>query len=179
MAPTKKSKKNKKPITKKSVAKKTTTAAKKSSVKVAKKAITSKNVAKTAKTAKTAKKKAISTKLASKKATSVQKPVVTKPKGTAWLQPLDDRILVELVKIDEVSPGGIILVDSSIQPDNLQGVVLAIGRGHQNKKGHIRPLDVKIGDKIVFSKYAGDKISQDGVNFVVIRETEVLGFAAN
>jgi chaperonin GroES len=54
-----------------------------------------------------------------------------------------------------------------------------VGRGHQSKKGRIRPVEVTVGDKIIFSKYAGDKISQDGVNFVVIRETEILGLAAN
>ncbi len=103
----------------------------------------------------------------------------TGPKGKAWLKPLDDRLLVEVAEVATTTPGGIVLVDSSSQPDNTQGYVLAVGRGHQNKKGRIRPVEVNVGDKIIFSKYAGDKVSLDGVNFVIIRETEILGFAAN
>lgn len=107
------------------------------------------------------------------------KPKALTPKGSAWLQPLDDRILVELCEEPQVSPGGIILVDSSTQPDNVQGLVLAVGRGHQSKKGRIRPVEVKKGDKIIFSKYSGDKVSLHGVNFVIIRESEILGFASH
>lgn len=103
---------------------------------------------------------------------------VIKPKGKAWLRPLDDRLLIELIEVAPVSPNGLIIIDSSNQPDNLQGVVLAVGRGHQNKKGRIRPIEVKTGDQVIFSKYAGDKIVKDGVNFVIIRESEILGFSA-
>lgn len=114
------------------------------------------------------------------KVASAKKPSKPQgPKGKAWLLPLDDRILVEIAEMAPVSPGGIILVDSSYQPENVHGHVIAVGRGHQSKKGRIRPTDVKVGDKIIFSKYAGDKVSHDGVNFVIIRETEVLGFASN
>ncbi len=95
----------------------------------------------------------------------------------AWLHPLDDRLLIELVEEPQVSPGGIILIDSSQQPENLQGVVLAVGRGHQNKKGRLRPIETKAGDKVIFSKFSGDKITQNGVNFVIIRESEILGYA--
>lgn len=124
--------------------------------------------------------------LSTKKSTSVNKTSTriathtsAKAKGTAWLQPLDDRLLVEIVEEPKVSPGGIILIDSSEQPENLHGIVLSIGRGHQNKKGKIRPIEAKKGDKIIFSKYSGDKITKDGVNFVVIRESDVLGFSSN
>lgn len=114
------------------------------------------------------------------KAKGTNKEIPTKkPKGQAWMKPLDDRILIEVVEESSVSPGGIILVDSSIKPENIQGFVIAVGRGHQTKKGRIHPVEVKAGDKIIFSKYAGDKVSQDGVNFVIIRESEILGLASN
>lgn len=123
--------------------------------------------------------------LSNKKSTGVDKalarvaPTSAKAKGIAWLQPLDDRLLVEIVEEPKVSPGGIILIDSTEQPENLHGIVLSIGRGHQTKKGKIRPIEAKKGDKIIFSKYSGDKITKDGVNFVVIRESDVLGFSSN
>ncbi len=175
----------------------------KKTVKAKPKAVAAKPTKKTAAVKKTARpkaakapiKKRVVTKSAAKKATikksatpkaAVSKPSKTtkiakpsSPKGKTWLQPLDDRILVEVAEQDQVSPGGIVLIDSSTQPDNVQGFVVAVGRGHQNKKGRIRPIELKAGDKIIFSKYAGDKVSQDGVNFVIIRETEVLGFASN
>lgn len=134
---------------------------------------------------KTAKKSAgLSKAKASPKPKAPAKPTTTSkktsaPKGVAWMQPLDDRILVEIADSEQVTPGGIVLIDSSNQPENMHGYVVAVGRGHQSKKGRIRPIEVKAGDKIIFSKYAGDKVSYDGVNFVIIRETEVLGFAAN
>lgn len=112
-------------------------------------------------------------------APSVSNKVSSKPKGKAWLRPLDDRLLIEIAEEPKQTPGGIILIDSTEQAENLRGFVIAIGRGHQNKKGRIRPIEAKAGDKVIFSKYAGDKISHDGVNFVVIRETDILGFASN
>lgn len=96
----------------------------------------------------------------------------------AWLHPLDNRLLIQVIEKEEITAGGIVLTDGSSQVNNLEGVVLAVGRGHQNKKGKIQPIEAKTGDKVIFSKYAGDKLSLDGVNFVVIRETEILGFAA-
>lgn len=123
----------------------------------------------------------VAAKTTSKKsmAPSVSNKMSSKPKGKAWLNPLDDRLLIEILEEPKQSPGGIILIDSTEQAENLRGFVIAIGRGHQNKKGRIRPIEAKAGDKVIFSKYAGDKISHDGVNFVVIRETDILGFASN
>lgn len=112
-------------------------------------------------------------------APSVSSKLSSKPKGRAWLHPLDDRLLIEVTEEPKQTTGGIILIDSTEQAENLRGFVIAIGRGHQGKKGRIRPIEAKAGDKVIFSKYAGDKITHDGVNFVVIRETDILGFASN
>lgn len=109
----------------------------------------------------------------------ISRKASAKPKGKTWLQPLDDRLLIEVAEQPKQTPGGIIIVDSAETTENLRGFVIAVGRGHQNKKGRIRPIEAKAGDKVIFSKYAGDKISHDGVNFVVIRETDILGFASN
>ncbi len=102
-----------------------------------------------------------------------------KPKGTAWLQPLDDRLLIEIIDEPKQTSGGLILVDTTEQNENLQGFVIKVGRGHQNKKGRVRPIEAKAGDRVIFSKYAGDKVTHDGIKFVILRETEVLGFAAH
>jgi chaperonin GroES len=171
----------KKAVAPKAKAKTVKKAAAPKKTKITKKTISTKS--KTSKaSAKPAPKAAAQTKKPIKSAAPSKKTTLTKsqgPKAKAWMKPLDDRILVELVDAEQVSPGGIILVDSSIQPENLEGYVTAIGRGHQNKKGRIRPVELKVGDKVLFSKYAGDKVSHNGVNFVIIRESEVLGFAAN
>lgn len=123
----------------------------------------------------------VATKSSSKNklASSVSHKMISKPKGTAWLRPLDDRLLIEIAEEPKQTPGGIILIDSTETTENMRGFVIAVGRGHQSKKGRIRPIEAKAGDKVIFSKYAGDKISHDGVNFVVIRETDILGFASN
>jgi len=162
-----KAKSSKKKLTKNSPIKSKLAVKQKSSIKKAK----SKNTTSVKTTAKISKKNKIVEK--------DSKKLSTKPKGKAWLRPLDDRLLIEITDEPKKSPGGIILIDSTEQVENLQGFVIAVGRGHQGKKGRIRPIEAKTGDKVIFSKYSGDKISHDGVNFVVIRETDVLGFASN
>ncbi|MEE9148282.1 MAG: co-chaperone GroES [Candidatus Tectomicrobia bacterium] len=91
------------------------------------------------------------------------------------LRPLHDRMLVKrLDEVEEQSQGGIIIPDTAKEKPQ-QATVLAIGTGRITDDGQVQPLDVKAGDKVVFSKYAGTEVKIDGDELLVIREDDVLG----
>lgn len=98
--------------------------------------------------------------------------------GTLSFSPLDDRIVIEHVKRDERTPGGLYIPDSAQEKPN-SGRVVAVGRGHRDAKGRIRPCDVKVGDTVLFTAWSGAEIELDGVKFVVLREPELLGVTGN
>lgn len=88
-------------------------------------------------------------------------------------RPLFDRILIRRVDSQERTPGGLFLPESAKEKP-LQGEVLAVGNGSRNDRGELRPLDVKVGDRILFGKYAGDEIKIKGEEFLILREEDVL-----
>lgn len=90
------------------------------------------------------------------------------------LTPLDDRLLVMVKGPSETTPGGIIIPGVVSERPN-QGQVLAHGRGRRNKKGQVRPLDVQVGDSVMFSDYAGTPITLKGADLLILREEDVLG----
>ena len=91
------------------------------------------------------------------------------------LRPLHDRILVKrLEENEEKSVGGIIIPDTAKEKPQ-QASVLAVGAGRITEDGKVQPMDVKAGDKVVFSKYAGTEVKVDGDELLVIREDDVLG----
>jgi chaperonin GroES len=91
------------------------------------------------------------------------------------LRPLHDRILVKrLDESAEQSIGGIIIPDTAKEKPQ-QAEVLACGDGRITEDGKVQPMDVKAGDKVVFSKYAGTEVKIDGDELLVIREDDVLG----
>lgn len=90
------------------------------------------------------------------------------------MTPLDDRLLVTVEAPAETTAGGIIIPGTmSSRPS--RGTVVASGRGRRGKKGNLRPLDVEVGDKVLFGEYAGMKIEIDGQELLILREEEVLG----
>ncbi|PKN58853.1 MAG: co-chaperone GroES [Deltaproteobacteria bacterium HGW-Deltaproteobacteria-14] len=89
-------------------------------------------------------------------------------------KPLYDRVLVKRVEEASVSAGGIIIPDSAKEKP-LRGAVLAVGNGKLKDDGTLRPLDVKVGDTVLFGKYAGTEIKIDGVEHTILREDDVLG----
>lgn len=89
--------------------------------------------------------------------------------------PLDDRIVVEVVGKSDRTPGGLYIPESAIEVENNEGIVIAVGRGHTDKKGRLRPMDVKVGCKILFSKFAGSPFQHNGTELLFIREKDVLG----
>jgi chaperonin GroES len=90
------------------------------------------------------------------------------------IRPLQDRILVRRVKEEEKTKGGIIIPDTAKEKP-VEGEIVAVGTGKVLEGGKIRPLDVKAGDRILFGKYAGNEITVDGVEHLILREDEVLG----
>jgi chaperonin GroES len=89
------------------------------------------------------------------------------------IRPLHDRILVKRLEEERTSKGGIIIPDTATEKP-IQGKVVAVGNGKIQEDGKVRPLDVKVGDKILFGKYGGTEVKVDGEELLVMREEDVL-----
>ncbi|HET7824860.1 MAG TPA: co-chaperone GroES [Anaeromyxobacter sp.] len=90
------------------------------------------------------------------------------------IRPLQDRIIVKRVQEEEKTKGGIIIPDTAKEKP-IEGKVIAAGNGKVLEDGKVRPLDVKAGDRILFSKYAGTEIKIDGEEHLIMREEDILG----
>ena len=90
------------------------------------------------------------------------------------IRPLQDRILVRRVQEEEKTKGGIIIPDTAKEKP-IEGEIVAVGTGKVLENGKVRALDVKAGDRILFGKYAGNEITVDGVEHLILREDEILG----
>jgi chaperonin GroES len=90
------------------------------------------------------------------------------------IRPLQDRVIVKRTKEDEVTKGGIIIPDTAKEKP-IQGKVIAAGNGKVLEDGKVRPLDVKAGDTVLFSKYAGTEIKVEGDELLIMREEDILG----
>ena len=89
------------------------------------------------------------------------------------VRPLHDRVLVRRLEEKETARGGIIIPDTAKEKP-MEGKVLAVGNGRVLENGKKLPLDVKVGDKILFGKYSGQEIKIDGEEYLIMREDEVL-----
>ena len=90
------------------------------------------------------------------------------------LRPLQDRILVERFEENEKTKGGIIIPDTAKEKP-AEGKVVALGNGKLTDDGKVLPIDLKVGDKILFSKYGGTDIQIDGIDYLIMRQDDVLG----
>jgi chaperonin GroES len=90
------------------------------------------------------------------------------------IRPLQDRLIVKRVAEEEKTKGGIIIPDTAKEKP-IEGKVIAAGNGKVLEDGKVRPLDVKAGDRVLFSKYAGTEIKLDGDEFLIMREEDILG----
>ena len=90
------------------------------------------------------------------------------------LRPLSDRILVERVDEDEKTKGGIIIPDTAKEKP-AEGKIVASGNGRIGEDGQLLPMDVKVGDRILFSKYGGTDVKIDGIDYLILRQDDVLG----
>ncbi len=90
------------------------------------------------------------------------------------IRPLQDRIIVKRVEGEERSKGGIIIPDTAKEKPQ-EGKVIAVGKGKVTDDGKLQPMDVKKGDRVLFSKYSGSEVNIDGEEHLIIREDDVLG----
>jgi chaperonin GroES len=90
------------------------------------------------------------------------------------IRPLHDRVIVKRLEDERKTASGIVIPDSAAEkPD--QGEILAIGKGKVGDDGKIRPLEVKVGDKVLFGKYAGQSVKVQGEELLVMREEDIMG----
>jgi chaperonin GroES len=90
------------------------------------------------------------------------------------IRPLQDRVIVKRIAEEEKTKGGIIIPDTAKEKPQ-EGKVIAVGKGKANDDGKIIPLDVKVGDKILFGKYSGSEIKLNGEEHLIMREEDILG----
>jgi len=90
------------------------------------------------------------------------------------IRPLHDRIIVKRMEEERKTASGIVIPDTAAEkPD--QGEVKAIGKGKKNDEGKILPLDVKVGDRVLFGKYSGQTVKVEGEELLVMREEDIMG----
>jgi chaperonin GroES len=90
------------------------------------------------------------------------------------IRPLHDRVIVKRMEEERKTASGIVIPDSATEkPD--QGEVLAVGKGKVGDDGKVRALDVKVGDRVLFGKYAGQSVKLDGDEVLVMREEDIMG----
>jgi chaperonin GroES len=90
------------------------------------------------------------------------------------IRPLHDRVVVKRVEEETKTAGGIVLPGSAAEKPS-EGVVLAVGSGKLLDNGQVRPLEVKVGDKVLFGKYSGSEVKVDGEQYIVMREEDIVG----
>ena len=89
-------------------------------------------------------------------------------------RPLHDRVVVRRIDEEEKSAGGIIIPDTAKEKPS-QGKIVAVGSGARNENGEITPLDVRVGDTILFGKWSGTEIKIDGEDVLIMKESDVMG----
>ena len=90
------------------------------------------------------------------------------------LRPLHDRVLVRRLEAEEKTPAGIIIPDTAKEKP-MEGEVIAVGPGARTEDGKITPIDVKVGDVILFGKWSGTEVKLDGEELIIMKETDIMG----
>lgn len=90
------------------------------------------------------------------------------------IRPLQDRVVVKRVEEESKTKGGIIIPDSAKEKP-AEGIIVAAGNGRMTEDGKVIPLDVKVGDRVLFGKYGGDEIKLDGEEFLILHQDNLLG----
>src|SRR5688572_30791973 len=89
------------------------------------------------------------------------------------IRPLHDRVIVKREDEERKSPGGIVIPDTAAEKP-IRGKIIAVGKGKILENGSIRPLDLKVGDKILFGKYGGTEVKVEGEDLLVMREEDIM-----
>jgi len=90
------------------------------------------------------------------------------------IRPLHDRVVVRRMAEETMTASGIVIPDSATEKPS-EGEVLAVGKGKANDSGNVTPLDVKVGDKVLFGKYAGQEVKVDGEEVIMMNEADIMG----
>ena len=89
-------------------------------------------------------------------------------------RPLHDRVVVRRVEEDTKTTGGIIIPDTA-QEKPMQGEIIAVGPGARDESGKVQPLDVKVGDHVLFGKWSGTEVKLDGKELLIMKESDIMG----
>ncbi len=92
-------------------------------------------------------------------------------------RPLHDRVVVKRITAEEKSKGGIIIPDSAKEKPS-EGLVTAVGPGGRDEAGKLIPIDIKVGDKVLFGKWSGTEIKLDGEELLIMKESDIMGVIA-
>ena len=93
-------------------------------------------------------------------------------------RPLHDRVLVRRLEEEERTAGGIIIPDTAKEKP-MQGEILAVGAGARNEKGETVPLEVTVGDRVLFGKWSGTEVKIDGEEYAIMKESDIMGILEN
>jgi chaperonin GroES len=93
------------------------------------------------------------------------------------IRPLHDRVIVKRLEEEKTSPGGIVIPDSAAEKP-IRGEIVAVGNGKILENGQVRMLDLKVGEKVLFGKYSGTEVKVDGVEYLVMREDDIMAVLA-
>jgi len=89
-------------------------------------------------------------------------------------RPLHDRVVVQRLESDQKTKGGIIIPDTAKEKPQ-EGKIIAVGPGARDENGKIQPLDVKVGDRILFGKWSGTEVKIDGEDYLIMKESDIMG----
>ncbi len=90
------------------------------------------------------------------------------------IRPLHDRVVIKRMEEERTSAGGIVIPDSATEKP-IRGKIIAVGKGKLLENGDIRPLDVKVGDNVLFGKYSGTEVKIEDEEYVIMREDDIMG----
>ena len=93
---------------------------------------------------------------------------------TTTFRPLHDRVVVERIEAEQKTAGGIIIPDTAKEKPQ-EGKVLAVGPGARDESGKLVPLDVKVGDRVLFGKWSGTEVKIDGKDLLIMKESDIMG----
>ena len=89
-------------------------------------------------------------------------------------RPLHDRVVVKRIEAEEKTPGGIIIPDTAKEKPS-QGEVVAVGPGGRDEAGKLIPIDLKVGDRVLFGKWSGNDVVLDGQELLIMKESDIMG----
>jgi len=89
-------------------------------------------------------------------------------------RPLHDRVVIERIEAEAKTAGGIIIPDTALEKPQ-QGKVIAVGPGGRDESGKLIPIDIKVGDRILFGKWSGAEVKIEGVEYLIMKESDIMG----